>query len=235
MYDAGVAELKQYLVNSRSPLIGLVMALPLLVFYNVGLLATDWRALNGADFITWALVETLDRTGYLITQGVLIAAFLVAIGVLQRKRQFHPSYFVPLLAESLVYALGMGSLILMLMREAHLLGPTGSGGLLTVLTISAGAGVHEELVFRLLLIPLLAALATRALGMKPGLAMVVAVVASSVLFSLAHYLGPESFQAFTFAYRSLAGLVFATLFLARGFAVAVYTHALYDVYVLAFR
>lgn len=237
MYDAGVAELKHYFENSRSPLIGLVMVLPLLVFYNVGLLATDWQALNGADFVTWALVDTLDRTGYLIAQGVLVAAFLIAIGVLQRKRQFHLGFFVPLLAESLLYALGMGTAILAIMREVHLLGPTGSSspGLLTILTISAGAGVHEELMFRLILIPVIAAALARLFSMKPGLAMVLAVVASSVLFSLAHYLGPESFHLFTFAYRGLAGLVFATLFLARGFAVAVYTHALYDIYVLAFR
>lgn len=233
----GVAELKRYLLNSRSPLIGLVMVLPLLVLYNVGLLVTDWRALNGADLVTWILVETLDRTGYLITQGVVIVAFLIAIGVLQRKRQFHLAYYAPLLAESLVYALGMGTLILAVMREAHLLGgsPGEPMGLFTVLTISAGAGVHEELVFRLLMIPAIAWLLTRTAGLRPGLAVTLSVVASSVLFSLAHYLGPESFQLFTFAYRSLAGLVFAALFLARGFAVAVYTHALYDVYVLAFR
>lgn len=232
-----MAELKRYLVNSRSPLIGLVMVLPLLVLYNVGLLITDWRALNGADLVTWVLVETLDRTGYLITQGVVVVAFLIAIGVLQRKRQFDLSYYIPLLCESLVYALGMGALILSVMRETHLLGgaPDGSAGLLTVITISAGAGVHEELVFRMLLIPALAWLLTRTAGLKPGLAVTLAVVGSSVLFSLAHYMGPESFQLFTFAYRGLAGLVFATLFLARGFAVAVYTHALYDIYVLAFR
>jgi hypothetical protein len=95
--------------------------------------------------------------------------------------------------------------------------------------------VHEELLFRLLLIGGTVAALTRWTSMSVGLATVIAVLGSAVLFSVAHYLGPEEFALYTFAYRSLAGLVFASLFLLRGLAVAVYTHALYDVYVLAFR
>jgi membrane protease YdiL (CAAX protease family) len=64
-----------------------------------------------------------------------------------------------------------------------------------------------------------------------------AFLLSSVAFSLVHYLPPAgdpwSFGSFTF--RSLAGLAFATLFKLRGFAVAVYTHAFYDVFVLVLQ
>ena len=67
----------------------------------------------------------------------------------------------------------------------------------------------------------------------PALVLDDSTVLCSVI-AIAHYLGPESFTLFTFAYRSLAGLIFAFLFLFRGFAVAVYTHCLYDVYVLTF-
>jgi hypothetical protein len=230
-------DVKEYLRSSRGTLVGLVMVLPLLVFYNVGLLVTDWGAVNGADVVTWLLVTQLDRTGYLVAQGVLLLAFVIAILYLQRKRRFHFGYFLPLLVESTLYALAMGSVIIYVMREIHLLGGPldGSPGLLMVLTISAGAGVHEELLFRLLLIGGTVAALTRWTSMSVGLATVIAVLGSAVLFSVAHYLGPEEFALYTFAYRSLAGLVFASLFLLRGLAVAVYTHALYDVYVLAFR
>ena len=61
-----------------------------------------------------------------------------------------------------------------------------------------------------------------------------AAVASSLLFSAVHYVGPyaDAWTPFSFAFRFLAGMVFAALYAVRSFAVAVYTHALYDVLVL---
>jgi hypothetical protein len=56
---------------------------------------------------------------------------------------------------------------------------------------------------------------------------------SAVLFSAAHHIvGGEPWRVGVFVYRILCGLIFAALFQWRGFAVAVYTHALYDVFVL---
>ena len=57
--------------------------------------------------------------------------------------------------------------------------------------------------------------------------------AAAALFSAAHHVvGAEPWHIGAFVYRFLCGLIFATLFQVRGFAVAVYTHALYDVFVL---
>ena len=66
-------------------------------------------------------------------------------------------------------------------------------------------------------------------------AWMIALVVSSVVFSLAHHIGPSG-EAFTFAafvYRMLAGAFFALVYQVRGFAVAAWTHALYDVFVLS--
>jgi hypothetical protein len=58
-----------------------------------------------------------------------------------------------------------------------------------------------------------------------------------VAFSAVHHLGPygDKLLLGVFTFRVLAGLLFGLLFWFRGFAVAVYTHALYDVLVLVFR
>ena len=95
-----------------------------------------------------------------------------------------------------------------------------------------GAGVYEEMLFRLLLLPPVAACAWR-LGARRGLRIVLAVLLTSVVFSAAHYLGPhgEDFNSFSFAFRFLAGAFFSILFVYRGFGVAAGTHALYDVFV----
>ncbi len=103
-----------------------------------------------------------------------------------------------------------------------------------VLFISAGAGLHEELVFRVLLFGGLLALLRRGLSVGPALSLLFALAVSAALFSYAHHLPPhgEPFTGFAFVFRLLAGVVFGLLYHLRGFATAVYTHFLYDVLVL---
>ena len=58
-----------------------------------------------------------------------------------------------------------------------------------------------------------------------------------MIFSAVHYIGPmsDSFQLPSFLFRLVLGLVLTLIFATRGFAAAVWTHALYDVWVLVFR
>jgi hypothetical protein len=59
------------------------------------------------------------------------------------------------------------------------------------------------------------------------------LVVSSLLFSAAHYVGPlgDTFEPYSFTFRTIAGLFFAGLFLWRGFGIAAGTHAAYDMLV----
>jgi len=60
---------------------------------------------------------------------------------------------------------------------------------------------------------------------------------SSFLFSAAHHIPPygDPLAVGVFTFRFLAGVFFGLLFWFRGFAVAAYPHALYDIYVLILR
>ena len=95
-----------------------------------------------------------------------------------------------------------------------------------------GAGIYEEVMFRLMLLPL-AAWALRWAGCGPRQALVAAVALTSLLFSAAHYIGPhgQMFDAATFLFRFIAGAFFAVLFVYRGFGIAAGTHAFYDILV----
>jgi membrane protease YdiL (CAAX protease family) len=95
-----------------------------------------------------------------------------------------------------------------------------------------GAGIYEELLFRLMLLPLIAWL-LRCCGCKPGWSLAGAAVLTSLIFAGAHHVGPlgEPFQWYAFLFRSVAGLFFATLFIYRGFGIAAGTHAAYDILV----
>jgi membrane protease YdiL (CAAX protease family) len=105
----------------------------------------------------------------------------------------------------------------------------------TKITVSLGAGVYEELVFRLGLISLLVYFFTKSVKVKKWTAVLAAFVISSVLFSLAHFVQREAIVAYDFIYLFIAGLILAALFRYRSFAIAVYTHAFYDMFVLFSR
>jgi len=64
-----------------------------------------------------------------------------------------------------------------------------------------------------------------------GVALLLAIVLTSLLFSAAHYVGPSGapLRWFRFVFRFVAGAFFATLFVYRGFGIAVGTHAGYDI------
>jgi membrane protease YdiL (CAAX protease family) len=102
------------------------------------------------------------------------------------------------------------------------------------LMVSLGAGLYEELLFRVVLVGALRAGARRVLGLGPAAAALLAVVVGAVLFSAAHHVGPlgDPLTADRFVFRLVAGLFFSGVYVLRGFGIAAWAHALYDVGVL---
>ena len=105
-------------------------------------------------------------------------------------------------------------------------------GLLARVIGFCGAGLYEEVLFRLLLLPAVA-FGLERLGASAATAAGWAILATSCLFSLAHYVGPlgDAFDLYGFVFRTLAGVFFSLLFLARGFGIVAGTHAAYDLLV----
>ena len=108
--------------------------------------------------------------------------------------------------------------------------PAPVGDVWMQLALSIGAGLYEELLFRVLLVGGLA-LILRQLLRTSTMAYVVAAVVGAVLFSAVHYVGAlgDPFAWTSFTFRFVFGLLLNVLFLWRGFGVAAWTHALYDV------
>lgn len=230
--------------DPRNLLGSLILVFPLLLIYQVGVLFT-LPMLNGADFLTVFLFRNLGLTTgqYLAYTGIVAFLFAVAVAVLRKRQHFDPRMIIPVFLESAVYALTMGSLIIFVMTRVFGISPRLAGGmvqeqgLIARLVMSLGAGVYEETVFRLLLLGGLVALGERVLGMGRWLALIVGLGISSLLFSAMHHIPPygDPLRLGIFTFRVLAGVCFGLLFWFRGFAVAVYTHALYDLYVLLVR
>jgi membrane protease YdiL (CAAX protease family) len=103
------------------------------------------------------------------------------------------------------------------------------------LVMSLGAGFYEEVAFRVVLFGLGLRLLQRFFSRHPLRVVVVWALASSLLFSAWHYVGPfaDSWQLGSFVFRWICGVFFTAVYRLRGFAPAVWCHALYDVWVLA--
>jgi membrane protease YdiL (CAAX protease family) len=113
-------------------------------------------------------------------------------------------------------------------------GPMDDMGFFDTLVLSVGAGTYEELFFRVgLLGAARFAFSKTALG-DGARAAALAIVVSSLMFSAFHYppIGLDPWELWSFVFRVLMGVFFAVLYWTRGFAVAVYTHAIYDIIVL---
>jgi hypothetical protein len=215
-----------YLDQSADLTNSLILVVPLLVLYEIGLVVTGFRALNGVDFATVFVLQRFGGRGLLAFNLVLLVGILGAATLRKREKAFRPDIVPFLLLESTFYALSLGILINLILGKL----PLGSPAAMTPFEgffASLGAGVNEELFFRLGLLQVLAWILARGKKDRP-VATAGAAILSSLAFSAAHM----EFATYVFLYRFLAGLIFAAIFLGRGFAVAVYTHAIYDIYVL---
>lgn len=230
--------LRAYLKQSRDLLTSLVLILPLFVAYQIGVLTTG-GVRNGVDFMTDALLLLTGRdlSLYLAVNALLLVVLLALIAGLRGRGSFHPRIFPWVLIESSVYALFFGAAVGALANLLGLSGLLAAGTATNKLVLSIGAGLYEELVFRLFLMGGLFAVGTRLLGLPRWAAAAAALLISSFLFSAVHHMGSlgEPFTVEAFTYRFLAGLLLAGIFYFRGLAVAVYTHALYDVLVMVVR
>ncbi len=228
------------------PLTSLVLTMPVFLVYHLGLLVTDLR--NGADLVTGLMVQVLDRSllGY-VALTLSIAVGVVLAGRYLRKSQHHhlePKSLLPVIGESTVWSLVMlvsvgwltaqivGAWIAVDHAPPLQLGPRTLGPLERIV-MSAGAGFHEELVFRVGLFGGGALALERFAKLSAGRAALIAALVSSLLFSAVHYLGSlgDAFAISSFLFRFFMGLAFAALYRYRGLAVAVYTHTIYDLLV----
>jgi CAAX prenyl protease-like protein len=230
--------------DPKNLLTSLVLVFPLFLIYQVGVLFT-LPVLNGADFLTVFLFHNLGLSAgaYLAYTFAVTVAFAVGVALLRRRQKFDPRLIVPVFVESAIYALTMGSLIVFVMTRVLHVSPRLAGGVIasqglgTRFVMSLGAGVWEEAIFRLGIMTGVALLLERVLGLGRWVAVTLALLASSFLFSAMHHIPPygDPLQLGVFVFRVLAGCFFGLIYWFRGFAIAVYTHALYDVYVLLLR
>ena len=216
----------------------LALTLPIFVGYHLGVVFL--RVKNASDLVTGALLELAHGSvetylGMTLGIGAVFAATLALFG---RGQAFRLEKFVQIALEGVAYAIvmriGVGVLVGKLFVARMVVGDPFSG-----VVMSLGAGFYEELTFRAVLF----ALGAKALkwlfssGAGPGRGAgwtIAGALCAAAIFSGVHYVGPlaDTFSAPSFVFRFALGLFLTAIYAARGFAAAVWAHALYDVWVL---
>lgn len=218
----------------------------MLLIYEGGMLMLGPGGMrNGADVWLRTLLDFLGFGQYLLLPVLTCGILLAWHHLLRQRWRLEPGVLSVMLVESAVLALILlgiarlqGWLFYALSTESATIVPgelsLQIGTFVRQLVSYFGAGIYEELLFRLMLLPAIAA-AVRAASLSRSNSLIVAVVVTSLLFSAAHYrlftAEGDLFTWFSFLFRFLAGVFFAVLFLLRGFGIAAGTHTLYDVLV----
>jgi membrane protease YdiL (CAAX protease family) len=258
MPNARATSADDYWQQSRRPFASLVFTLPLLALYELGVILYPRPTIrNGAD--AW-LRQLLDWVGFgeyfllpLLTVGILLAwhhttgePWRVRRETLWRMFLESAMYaFVLLIVAAAVLYMFQGRVFFFVPHPGH---ETAETPISIVASLDAigpyisrvisyfGAGVYEELMFRVLLLPAVLVV-IQTLTNKSDWSLAAAVVLTSLAFSAAHYIGPygDELDGYSFVFRFVAGAIFALLFVRRGFGIVVGTHALYDIFAAAWR
>ena len=232
----------EYWHETRRPLVCLLFLTPLLVIYELGVLWTGGNSpgdvRNRADDWLRSGLKLAGLEHPLVLPGMVVAALLAWHLCARCPWRMRPSVFVGMLAESLLFALAV-----VLLGQLH--NRAFAGGTLALpaalpidretaaLAVSfLGAGLYEEVLFRLMLLPALFGV-LRLARMPAVWAGGLAVLWGGVTFAAAHHIevAAEPVPPAVFAFRAAAGVFFGGLFYWRGFGITVGAHAAYDLLV----
>ena len=248
-----------YLDRTSRPIYALAFLSIFLVLYELGTIiispeifseSLSAMQIRVVSFI-WLqnLVKMLgfsSRTAWLMTP-LIVVIILLALQVTSRKPwKIRFGDIAVMSVECVMMAMPLIALSMVLNRHLAVNAVTPlftpavqgqSSQLLVDVVTGIGAGIYEELVFRLILICLLMVFFQDFLKMARKNAIILSVLISAALFSIHHhiyYLGGsfETAEAFTiakFVFRTAAGIYFAAIFAIRGFGIVAGAHACYDI------
>lgn len=242
-----------YWTLSEKPLHSLVFLAPLVLLYELGaiLYLTDPNAgvqqTIRAKKLLDLFFQSLGVVGLLVS-GVAMLLVLFLMHLLARDRwTLRVPVLIGMLMEAALWALPLVVLGSIFQRAGAMLAPaaaaepaSATAAMLALpwqarVTIALGAGIYEELMFRLVAIATIHLAVRDALRFSEPVARVAAILGSALAFALYHDVtlpagGGVQWSAALFFFA--AGLYFGVIYVARGLGIVVAAHAFYDVIAL---
>lgn len=256
-----------YLERTSRPFYAIAFLFPFILLYEIGTLLINTEVLNRSQVqvrvvaFVW-LQEGLKYLGYhgklaWIAPPLVVILILLGLQLASRKQwYFQISDMIPMVVECIFMSVPLIVLSLFINHPAasgassdavaavirpffhSLQASTGNEtSLLANIVTGIGAGIYEELVFRLILICVLMMIFQDLMGISHNKAIILSIIISAALFSAHHhvvFIGGHLAQSSefcwgAFAFRTVAGIYFAVLFAIRGFGITAGTHAFYDI------
>lgn len=213
----------RYSRDARRPWHSLLFVVPLVIGFELGaaLLVGD----DGGELIAPRAIRGLlgwfGLVGSWVPGVVLVAVLLTWHRLSNDRWRVRGWVLAGMLAESVLLAVPLLVISSLFVTEQSV-ALEGSRAWLWAL----GAGVYEELLFRLLLISGLTWFAVHVLTLPATPGAVVAVVVAACVFAMCHFtpIGAEPFAWRVFWYKFVAGGYLGAVFLGRGFGVTAGAH-----------
>ncbi len=234
--EAVVRGLEGYFQKSQLPLTMLLFLCPLIVLYEVGTrqFACDTARHTETRVLAFNLMRDFLRlfgaTGKYLPCLAVVGVLFTRHMLRRDKWELHPGVAAGIALESALLAVPVLALSTLLGYYLPLYAQ--DNGRMLGLVLSLGAGIYEELVFRMMTFALLSFILMDLLRLGHTSAAILTVFASAAFFAAYHYWSPQS-DAFCwrdFIFRSGSGIYFGALYLVRGFAVTAGSHTFYDLY-----
>ena len=229
-----------YLNLSKNTLYSLVFIFPMLFMYElfcfVNYYNYSYEIRNSADVFIRTFFYYFGESSNIIYALTILIVFLI---ILYRNKEIiilssiDFKILLCMLIESLAWTfiffilmVSFGNTLIMLIK----------GNIIVEnFYLSIGAGIWEEIVFRLIILSSTIFIFKNIFNYKFIISVILSIVISSVLFSIFHYIGPfaEEFTYRSFFIRSFAGILLSILYLFRGLGITVYTHIFYDMLIIS--
>ena len=230
--------IKDYLVSTSSLFYSFLFTLPLFLIYEVGLILSSRDDMvqmrNGADALLRQILSTVGLHGFYWMGGIFFLGILLVFFSKRKswqKRELSFNYLAFMSFESFIYAY----LLFIFMSNVHLLLMNPSGHyLVQQVTLAIGAGLYEEILFRVLLITSIARILCFIFQWDATTGKWIAMIISAGIFSSFHFIGEfgDYYSFNIFMVRFFAGIILGILYFFRGFGIVSWSHALYDLIVL---
>ncbi len=234
---------QNYFRKTGTLLYSYLICLPLLLLYEILIQISQPES----DYLIRISVDAWFKTifsgfGLNALSFTLFIAAAIGVVILWKDRRQLKSvkvrYFILMLAEALIYAVLLAVLISAFLHSILMLVAAFSPATeeltgLQLFALSLGAGLYEELFFRVILVSALL-WGFKKVFTRNRIAYAAAVILAAFCFSAVHYVGEfgDPFYIGSFLFRFLFGLALNLVYVIRGFGIAAWTHAIYDVLVI---
>lgn len=229
-------DLKMYYRVTRTPLLGLLVAFPLLVIYEVlsftQAFDRSYPVRGFTDQVFRTLIENLGiHTPSAVAVAVLLGIFIAFLWQKESLRDFQIHHVPLMLLESMLYGLSMSILVTWFASDLTLSTFQRTADQYRV-AIAFGAGFYEELLFRAFFFGVSALTLQKLFRIQSKLVYVVTALFSSMLFYKAHAFGGIGLAPYSRIFLFAFGMLLCGIYYKRGLGIAAWTHTIYNVFII---